>query len=165
MTSNPSYATNTFPAAVLAAPVSGSTELVIAYAEQGMSQILGSYRVNGTWMGFGPITGVTSSDALAMAPLASGGAVLAYRGTNGNLYTALYASSWAMPTQPFTSPTAILGAPAVARGIGTAAAEMAYLDVTGALWHTRFIGGTWTTPTPVAMGTSGFATVAIASGP
>ncbi len=135
---------------------------------QGSTQVQSSYRVAGAWMGYMPINGVLSSNELALAPLATSGVVLAYRGTDGNLYTTLYtvgSASWSTPAAPFASPTSILGPPAVAVGIGTAAAEMAYLDATGAVWHTRLIAGMWTTPVPVAMSSSGFANVAIASAP
>lgn len=169
MANNPVVAPNTYPGAAVAAPLSGSPELVIAYSVVGAAQIQTSYRVNGAWMGYMPINGVLSNDELALAPLATGGGVvLAYRGTDGKLYTTLYtvgSASWSTPAPPFTSPTTIAGPPAVTQGIGVAAAEMAYLDATGAAWHTRLIGGMWTAPLPVAMGAAGFTNLAIASGP
>jgi hypothetical protein len=166
MANNPVAAANTYPTAALAAPLSGSPELVIAYSVVGASQIQGAYRVNGSWNSYSGITGVQSNDELAMAPLASGsGAVLAYRGTDGNLYTTLFTGSWAAPAFPFGSATAIAGPPAVARGIGTATAEMAYINNNGALFHTRLISGAWTTPVAVAMNLTGFGNVAIATGP
>ena len=169
MANNPVVTANTYPGAALAAPLNGSPELIIAYSTSGATQIQSSYRVAGAWMGYAPINGVLSGDELAMAPLTTGGGVvLAYRGTDGNLYTTRYtvgSASWSAPAQPFTSPTTIAGPPAVAKGIGAAAAEMAYLDASGAAWHTRLVGGMWTAPVPVAMGTAGFVNVAITSGP
>jgi hypothetical protein len=64
----------------------------------------------------------------------------------------------------FSSPaTAVSSAPAVARGIDIATAEIAYVDASnGGVYHSRLIGNFWTTPTLVVMPSS---FVAITSGP
>jgi hypothetical protein len=58
----------------------------------------------------------------------------------------------------------VASTPAVARGVGAAAAELAFVDGNGALQHLRYVGTSWTAATQVGSMT-GFTHVAIAGGP
>ena len=163
--SNPTYEDSLWPA--VTAPVSGP-ELVTAYVMQNTTseQIYTASRTAGTWSTPAALTNGLTFDPMALAPLPGSGALLAYEGTDGNLYTAAFdGTSWATPAAPFTLGTAVESPPALAAGIGTAMAEMVYLDTSGALWHTRLTGAGWSSPTAVGSGTTGFTYVAIASGP
>ena len=91
--------------------------------------------------------------------------MIAYRGTDSKLYTALFTgTAWSVPAAAFSPNVTVNATPTVARGIGGATAEMAYLDTSGALWHTRYIGAAWSAAKQVGTAT-GFAHVAIGSGP
>jgi hypothetical protein len=161
--SNPSYGNTQRPAVV--APTSGP-ELVAVFIQQGSSQLVSASRTSGTWGAPANITNALTNVPVALAPLAGGGVLLAFQGTDSKLYTATYSGgSWSSPAAAFSPDVSVATTPALATGIGTAAAEMAYVDTTGALFHTRLTGTTWSTPTAVASGTTGFSHVAIASGP
>ena len=159
---NPSIAANLRPA--ITAPTSGP-ELVVAYVQASPSQqILAAYRTNGAWSAPVAITSGLTTDPVALAPLAGGGVLLAYRGTDSKLYTAQFSGgAWSTAEPAFSPNVTISAAPSLAKGVGTAAAEMAYVDANGALWHARFNGVNWAAPLQVAG--SGFAHVAIASAP
>jgi hypothetical protein len=158
----PSFAANLRP--VLAGLASGP-ELLAVYVQQGGSQIVSSYRTAGTWFMTAPIANGLTNDPMAVAPLPGSGAVLAYRGTDDKLYTATFDGvTWTTPAAAFTPNVTIGATPALAKSISGADAEMAYVDGTGAVWHTRLVMGKWSAPVQVGTAT-GFAHVAIASGP
>jgi hypothetical protein len=161
--SNPSYSGSQGPAVV--APSSGP-ELVTVFLAQGTSQLQWASRTGGVWSSPVSIDSALTSAPVALAPLAGGSVLLAFQGTDGKLYTATFASgTWSSPAPAFATNVSVATTPAVAAGIGGALAEMVYLDATGALFHTRLAGTTWSSPVPVAPATTGFAHVAIASGP
>jgi hypothetical protein len=160
---NPSFIKTQWPA--VTAPVSGP-ELVTAYVQQNATQILSAYRSMGTWFLTAPILNGLTNDPVALAPLVGGEVLLAYRGTDMKLYTSTFSGiGWSNPVAALGSNPSLGAAPALIAGIGTAVAEMVYIDSTGALFHTRLIGSTWTAPMPVATGMTGFAHAAIAGGP
>jgi hypothetical protein len=160
---DPSFSKTQWPA--VTAPVSGP-ELVTVYVQQNGTQLLSGYRNAGTWFSTAPIFQGFTNDPVALAPLAGGGALLAYRGTNMKLYTSTFSMvSWSNPVAALTSNPTLGAAPALIAGIGTAVAEMVYIDSTGALFHTRLTGSGWSTAVPVAPGMTGFVHAAIAGGP
>jgi len=166
---DPSYEDTLWPA--VAAPATGP-ELVTAYVQQTADSpptpapILAASRTGGTWTSPEAITNATTFYPVALAPLSGSGALLAYEGTDGNLYTATFSgTTWSTPAAPFASSTAVTATPALAVGIGTALEEMVYLDSSGALYHTRLSTNGWSTATAVAPGLSGFAHVVIACRP
>jgi hypothetical protein len=161
---NPVDMASTSPAAAVAAPSSGP-ELVVAYVAQGTSQIYTAYRTATGWSMPTLLTNGLTNDPIALAPVTGGGAVMAYRGTDMMLYTAFFTgTTWALPAAAFSPNVTVDAAPSVAAGVGTAMVEMAYVDANGALWHTRYGGSAWSAATQVGTA-SGFAHVAIASGP
>ena len=158
----PSYAPGQHPA--VTAPSSGP-QLVAAYVAEGMQQIYTAYRTATGWSTAVLLTNGLTNDPVALAPVTGGGAVMAYRGTDNNLYTSFFSgTTWSVPVAAFSSAVTLTALPSVARGIGSATAEMAYVDGAGALWHTRYIAGAWTAAKQVGTA-SGFAHVAIGSGP
>ena len=158
LAANPSFSSALRPA--VAAPASGP-ELLVAYVDQGGTQVWFAARTSGVWSPPQPITNALTADPLALAPLPGSGAVLAYRGTDGKLYTSVYAGAWSPPAG--IASVTVNAAPALARGIGAAKAELAYTDGSG-VFHTRLVGTVWTAPVQVAPGT-GFSRVALGSGP
>ena len=86
---NPSNTAAQRPA--VTTPSSGP-ELVVAFIAQGTSQIYTSYRTGSTWSTPVLLTSGLTNDPVALAPVAGGGAttaVMAYRGTDGKLYTSV----------------------------------------------------------------------------
>jgi hypothetical protein len=155
---------NTFPAVAVAA-LPTQPELVAVWVQQGTTFIFSSYRTSGTWSTPAAIPNGFTNASVAVAPLATSGAVLAYKGTDGNLYTSFFsASAWSTPAAAPTASQMVTSTPSVAKGIGGMMAEMAYVDGSGAVWHTGYSGTTWSSPTAIGAGTV-FANVAIASGP
>ena len=159
---NPSVSASERPA--VAALASGP-ELVTVFIEQGTSQLAWASRTAGTWSVPAALTNGLSNDPVALAPLAGSGAVLAFKGTDGTLYTSTFSgTAWTPPAPAFaTNNPSIAATPALATGIGSAAAEMVYLDTTGALVHTRLSGTAWGGATPIAPGTTGFVHAAVAA--
>ncbi|HTB72663.1 MAG TPA: hypothetical protein VK762_05450, partial [Polyangiaceae bacterium] len=121
-------------------------------------------RVGGSWSSAAAIANALTNQTPSAAVTPAGTVLLAYRGQDGNAYFDSYSSgSWA-PTSPIgPSPaTSVASTPAVAPGIGSAQAEVVYLDsLTGGAHHTRLVGGSWTAP--VLVGGSGLTSVAIDS--
>jgi hypothetical protein len=121
--------------------------------------------MNGTWSTPVQITNGLTNDPVSLAPMTGGGAVMAYRGTDMKLYYATFSgTTWSTPAAAVSPTNVIIGStPAVAKGVGGAKAELAYVDVNGLLFHIR-LTTTWSAPAQVGSGT-GFAHVAIAAGP
>jgi hypothetical protein len=134
-------------------------ELLIVYIRLLDQAIMYTIRTGGTWSVPAPITNNFSNDQLALAPLAAGGAVLSYKGTDGHLYTTLLSANapftWSAPAKGVMGADPVLvAAPAVATGAVGAQAEMLYVDTNNTLllW-VRMNGGTWGAPqmeTPTA---------------
>ncbi len=147
---------NVSPAAV---NLTSTTVLAVWNAPGG--QLRSAVRTGGTWSAGANIASALSTSRVSLARLTDTQAILAFRGTDGNLYTATWATSgWAVPARVTT---AITGVPSVARGVPGATAELAFLDGAGRVMHARLVSGAWSTP--AAIGGTGLASVAIASGP
>jgi hypothetical protein len=159
---SPSYSASQRPA--VAALASGP-ELIVVYIEQGSSQLASSYRTAGVWSNPTPITNGLSNAPVALTALPGSGAVLAYQGTDGKLYTATFSgTTWGLPVAAFTPSVVVAATPTLAPGVGTDGAEMVYVDSGGALHHSRLVGGLWSMPVPVAPGMTGFVHAAMAGG-
>jgi hypothetical protein len=117
-------------------------------------------RTAGTWSAPTAIPGLTvgNKDIAGLAPIAAGGAVLAYEGTDSHLYTTVLSASapftWSAVARgggtmmadggTVTADPVLLGPPAVATGAQGADAELAYLDSQLFLLYTaRLNGGAW----------------------
>jgi hypothetical protein len=142
----------------------GSAAMLV-YVRASDAQILYVTLSGGTWSSPATIAGALTGDPVALAPTATG-AVLAFRGLDGNLYAAVYdAGAWST-VAPFAVPNVtVASAPALARGVGAATAEIAFIESDGAAYHARLIGGSWTTPVAIggAIGGAGLRRVELAS--
>jgi hypothetical protein len=128
-------------------------ELLIVYTQGGTSALFFTIRTNGTWSTPAPITGATAMGQMSLAPLAKGGAVLAYQGTDMHLYTSILAPSspfsWSLPAKGVMGADPVLvNAPSVATGAVGADAELYYLDSQLYLvYWSRLMNGVWGAPT------------------
>jgi hypothetical protein len=126
------------------------------------AQVRFSVRTGGVWSTAADVSMALARGRVSLARISDTQAVLAFKGTDNNLYAAVYtAPSWGAPVRVATGVT---GVPSVAHGVGGALAELAYLDATGRVMHTRLLGSVWSTATSVAPGT-GYVTVSVTSGP
>ena len=144
----------------------GAASLMAVYPRADGS-IVYQTRAGATWSAAAPIGNASTSTTgrVALSALAGGQAIMAFRGTDNNLYTAKYdGNAWTVPT-PFATPNvAIAAVPVLARGIGGATAEIAFVKAAdGIAHHARLVGNAWTTP--VAVGSQVVSHVAIASWP
>jgi hypothetical protein len=139
----------------------GSAALVVYVSS---TQIFYVKLAGGTWSAPTAITNAFTSDPVAVTAATDGGAVLAFRGTDGNLYDAVYdGTAWsAVSAFSASSSVAVDAEPALAHGVGAATAEIAFVQ-SGVVYHARLIGGSWTTP--AAVGGTSLSHVSIASAP
>jgi len=133
--------------------------LVAAWVAPG-GQVRASFRTGGAWRPAADVPMCLASGRVALARVSDAQAALAFRGTDGNLYVTLSSgTAWATPRRVAVGVT---GAPALARGVGSASAEIVYV-AGGVAQHMRLMGGAWAGPT--AVGGTGLVSVAVASGP
>jgi hypothetical protein len=143
-------------------PMSGGPELMMIFVQQS-TQIMFITRTSGVWSTPAAVTSALTGDRVALAPLPGGGAILAFRGTDTNLYWSVYSSGAWSTVAPFASPNvAVDTSPAVTHGIGGDVAEMAYVSG-GVAYHARLSGSTWAAP--VLVGGASLDGVAIAAAP
>jgi hypothetical protein len=144
-------------------------DLMIVFSRTSDSAILYTTRTGGTWT-TPAVTDPTAfaTGAVSVAPLAGGGAVMVFEGTDTKVYWSLYTPSASTPwSQPaalaspnFTTPSP----PSVAPGVGGVDAELVFVDSsTGLANHARLTGSTWSAP--AVIGGSGLIGVAVASHP
>ncbi|MDP1823928.1 MAG: hypothetical protein Q8L48_11825 [Archangium sp.] len=145
----------------LAAPTAGPSTLAVWLASAG-NQYRFSTLTGSVWSAAANVTNATSLDPAALLALPAGEVLMAFRGTDGKLYSLSFsAGSWGLPIQVGTA--SILGSPSMAKGQGGAVAELAYVGTDGAAYHVRLAANrTW--GTPVQVGTS-IDFVSIVSGP
>jgi hypothetical protein len=124
-------------------------ELLIVYTDSAADNLSYTIRSSGTWSAPLAITGATSANVVALAPLAAGGAVLSFQGTDSHLYTVVLSAgapfTWTAPAKGVMGADPVLvGPPAVATGATGAQAELLYLDNSGyVLYSARMNGGAW----------------------
>jgi hypothetical protein len=129
----------------------------------GATQIMFMTRTGGAWSSPAAIVNCLTNERVALAPLPGGGAILAFRGTDTNLYWSVYSGGAWSPVAPIASPNVSADAPpAVTHGMAGYTAELAYVSG-GAAYHARLTGSAWSAPTLV--GGSGLNGVAIAAAP
>lgn len=141
---------------VIPAVVALSTgpELLAVWAQSSSGQLRFATRTGGTWSAPADITGATTAARPSVAALPGGGAALAFKGTDGKLYVSQYASStWSSPAGLSSPNVNSTSSPAVAKGVGTASVEIAFIEADGVAYHSRLISSSWTTPVPIG-GTS-----------
>jgi len=145
--------------------LTSSPELIIAFERESDSAVFFTTRSGGNWTAPAPIANALSVDRLALAPLAQGSALLAFRGLDGMIYTTRFAAGAWSAVSPLASPNVSTpAAPSVAAGTVGADAELAYVDsMTGAAHHCRLVGNAWSAPALV--GGANLTSVAIATSP
>jgi hypothetical protein len=109
-----------------------------------------------------------SAEPVALAPLAGGKALLAYRALDGKIYASRFdtaaKSLWTAPEGIAMPNPSITSSPALAPGVGGAEVELVYIDAgTKGAFHTRLMGGVFSQPTEVSAGLGVLTHVAIAS--
>jgi hypothetical protein len=146
--------------------LSGTQDLLAISIVDATGQLLAFTRdkATGAWSASTAITNAFTNAQVALSPMPNGGAMLAFRGTDGNLYYAVYSTgAWGNVTA-FSNPNvAIAAPPALAHGVGTATAEIAFVKADNHAYHARYVANAWTAP--VDVGATNVANVAIASAP
>lgn len=150
--------------AALAAGADGDALIVFVAVSDGT--LRWTRRVSGDWSAPASIAQALTNEAPTVAATAEGGAVVAFRGTNGGVYAAVFdgdGGSWSAPERVVPVVTT-LSTPAVATGIGPAAADLVYVDAaTGDVAHVRLLGDRWSDVSVV--GGTALTAVALASSP
>jgi hypothetical protein len=145
------------------AALSSGPELMMVYV-QSDTKIMAMTRTGGAWSAPAYLNNCLTNDRPALTALPNGGAMLAFRGTDGMLYWSRYASGAWSPVAPFSSPNVAVSAPpAVAHGIGGNVAEIAFVEGDGKAYHARHDGTAW--GAPVQVGGASLVGVAIATSP
>lgn len=155
-----------------AAALSGNQEdLMIVYVVSANSQIGWLTRKPGNppvWNAGALIPNALTQDRVALAPLPGGGAVMAFRGLNTNVYTSVYTPganpAWSAPLALANPNYSTPSTPALAPGVGGATAELCFADgASGKAMHARLVGGAW--QSPVEVGGAGVTLVGMSSAP
>jgi hypothetical protein len=142
-------------------------ELLVVYAAGATKGLMYTLRTAGTWSAPAAIAGTSSNDQVALAPLAAGGAVLSYKGTDSHLYTTVLSAgapfTWSAPAKgAMGSDPVLVSPPVVATGAQGAQAELLYLDSQiFILYSARMTNGAWGPPSMT--GTASFR-LALATG-
>jgi hypothetical protein len=129
-----------------------NAELCLVYTVASNHGLMYAIRTAGTWSTPAAITNNFSNDPVSLAPLAAGGAVLSYKGTDGHLYTTLLSAgspfTWSAPAKGLMGADPVLASPpAVATGATGAQAELVYVDMQSfVLNRARMTGGAWGAP-------------------
>jgi hypothetical protein len=127
-------------------------------------QLASASRTGGAWSTPASIPNGLTNDPPALAPLPGGGAILAFRGQDTNLYWTVYAvGTWSVIGAFATPNVSIAYAPAVTHGIAGDVAEIAFVETDGKAYHSRLTGSTWSAP--VLVGGTSLTGVAIAAAP
>jgi hypothetical protein len=127
-------------------------ELLVVFTRAAGQQLMFTTRTSGTWSTPAMIPAGLSGDQVSLAPLAAGGAVLVWRGTDTLLYTSLFSAgppaAWSVPvTGIMGSVSSLQTPPAVATGAIGAQAELLYLDSSDFLvYSSRMTNGAWEAP-------------------
>ncbi len=138
-------------------------ELMMMFAQQS-GQILFATRTGGVWSAPAAITNALTGNPVGLAPLPNGGAILAFRGTDTNLYWSVYASGSWSTVAPFQAANlSITGSPALTHGVSGDVAEIAFVDDSGHANASSLSGGVWRAPT--LLGGTNMVGVSIASSP
>lgn len=144
----------------IAGIAAGPDEAMIAYVRAD-TQVMFTVRAAGAWSAPAPVPDAFTNDPVALAATPGGGVALAFRGTNGMLYTFVYTPGGGPPwSLPASFGASVPAPPALATGIGGADAEMVFVSA-GQARHARLVAGAWSAA--VAVGAADGAGVSIAS--
>jgi hypothetical protein len=139
------------PASII--PLSAGPELMMVYV-QSDTKIMVTTRTSATWTAPIFLYTALTNNRVALAPLPGGGAIMAFRGTDGKAYWSTYTSgAWSSVAALYSPNISISGSPAVTHGIGGKTAEIAFVQGDGKAYHASLSSGTWSVPETVG-GTS-----------
>ncbi len=156
---------NTLPPSIIAL-TGGASELLAAYLRNGDYKVMAVARTGGTWNVSPTLVdpNAYSNNPVVLAPLANGGALLVFRGSDQTPYFCKWdgVSTWtaAAPILPMNNPI-IEALPSAAAGVCGVDAFVAFAT-SGGVEIAAYVGGTFSTPVAVS-GTSGAKFVAIAT--
>jgi hypothetical protein len=158
----------TFSISPVIIPLSAGPELMMVFTQTSASfdnQIVFATRTAGMWSAATPIPNALTNLRVGLAPLPNGGAILAFQGSDGDLYWSLYSGSAWSAVAPFSSPNVSTSTPpAVTHGVAGDTAEIAYVGGSAqAAYHSRLTGGKWAAP--VRVGGARLNGIAIAAAP
>ncbi|MBI5608843.1 MAG: hypothetical protein HY902_08170 [Deltaproteobacteria bacterium] len=106
---------------------------------------------SGAWSGAADVPQVWTKYTVSLARDGGGNVWMAFHGTDDKLYVTSYSKgAWSAPSQVVAA-GAIESTPAVAQGL-LGSIELAWVDKSGAVWHSTLNGATWSTPKQVATG-------------
>jgi hypothetical protein len=178
-----STSANSAIAPTLIALAGSGPELVVVYTDSNATDLHSAARVGGIWSAiqdfnlerkvinpdpaFEGSDGPSPNFATPVLPMPGGKAVLAFTSVSQHVYTSEFdGSTWSTATSVFT-PWCLdcidVAQAGLALGVGSATFEIVFGgDPTSqnayVPYHTRLIGGQWTTPKPVAATTAGLFT-------
>lgn len=141
----------------------GGADLVVVLVRSSDGALQFATRAGGVWSAVGAVPGASSQVAPSLAPLPGGGAVVAFRGTNGLPYASVWdpVQGWdAAPTQ--VSVLSTPSTPVVTRGVGGQLAELV-MTSGGQVLHARLGPNGWVAP--VVVGGDDEAVLGAASAP
>lgn len=146
------------------AALTAGPELMIVFVNQSTWQLYWTARAGGMWSKPVPIANAYSKDPISLLALPSGAALVAFKGTNAQLYTSRFSGgAWSAPEQPAGAGPMLASRPALSKGTDTSVAELAYVTMAGTVFHARLVLNNWTQP--VQIGGAGLVYVALASAP
>ena len=147
----------------LVAMTGGSAELLAVYLRVTDFKIMSVTRTNGTWSTPAVLdVNAFANEPLALAPLAGGRAILAYRGSDQKGYFSVYdGSKW---TPPAPLGVSVESTPSVAPGVCGADAFVAWAKTGGGVEVSRVESGAVGAPIAVS-GTAGSKYVGVATRP
>ena len=142
----------------------GSTNWIVVFVDAAHAVEFAAHSAAG-WTQPVVVAGALSNGTPALAALPSGDAELVYEGQDGFGYAARWSASTGLwsASAPLSSPqVALASPPAIAPGIGSADAEIAYVSTAGVVTHTRLIQGSLGAISQIGAGAT-FTAVALAS--
>jgi hypothetical protein len=152
----------------------GTADLMTVYIRQSDGALTFNTRTSGVWSTSAQVPGALApssttfgpNERVALAALPGGAAIVAWRDrtTNAIDYSLYSGTAWSAAPSVFPTAVVLSAAPAVAHGVAGAVAEIAYVDGSGAGWHARLVGSSWTTPVQV-FPTGTLSHVALAASP
>lgn len=147
------------------APLTSTRDLLVVFVRTSDQRIIFTTRAAGSWSAPAPIdTNALTNEPISVAGV-SGGALVAYRGQNGQAYWSRYTDGvgWSAPLGVSSPNLVVSSPPVVTPGIGGVDAELLALTSTGAVVHLRLSGATWSAP--VTVGGTALTAIGAASSP
>jgi hypothetical protein len=154
----------------LVPPAGGGADLLVVYLRTTDRHLMWTAHSGSAWSGPAEVYDSAgnvafSNDPASLAPLAGGGAVVAFKGTDGNAYFSTWAgTSWLAPARIVPGGGAIASPPALAAGVCGASATAVLAGTGGGASVTALEGSTWTAPQTIA-GVAGATYAGVATTP